>query len=301
MRKRLKNRASKQGFTLIELLAVIAIIGILASIVVPNVTRYIAKAKVTKAVAEIKNAETALVGMLSDAGRTNFNDMLLRRSPPDLNVGHGRLSEIHYRLANRGENGSLAATAAILQEALDFYNTMFYELLRQGRDSEWAQANIDPKVLNKLGTAYIDIGEDSWGNPYEFWIGARPRQLNLTLLRSYRVVDGVNPNDTDFDAESDGYIWYDEQRDIEQSRLPGQPSADDDDYQAAFNDSTVRAYGQPAPKDLPVYIFSRGANLTIDAVLPLQLANNSDLEEFFGGGDDPNNWDNEGGWEDAPK
>ena len=68
-----------RGFTLVELLVVIAIIGILAGIVVPNVTRWIRKARVTEAVAEIKNMDTALRGMLTDARITNFLDLL---TPP---------------------------------------------------------------------------------------------------------------------------------------------------------------------------------------------------------------------------
>ena len=67
MTKRIRAINSHRGFTLIELLAVIAIIGILASIVVPNVTRYIARANVTKAVSEIKNDRSFVTNLDTDA------------------------------------------------------------------------------------------------------------------------------------------------------------------------------------------------------------------------------------------
>ena len=284
----------RAGFTLIELLAVIAIIGILASIVVPNVARYIARAKVTKAVSEIKNTDIALAGMLSDTGRSSFKDFLRT----DQNgVGLRRLTVLHNNIVNAG---GLDATAEAIEVALSFYNDMFYELLRQGRDSDFAETHLDPKVRQKLGTSYMDLGDDSWGNRYEFWLGATPRGLNLNILRSYRVFpDGVSPNDPDFDA-GDAYRWNTTTRDLAKADLPGQPKADDEDYSGAGG-LGINAYGYPAPKDLRAYMFSRGPNLVIDAILPIQLSESDDFPEFFGGGDDPNNWDNASGWEDAPR
>ena len=45
MLKRLReNRKSKKGFTLVELIVVIVIILVLAAVMVPSVTKYIAKA-----------------------------------------------------------------------------------------------------------------------------------------------------------------------------------------------------------------------------------------------------------------
>ncbi|HRI89097.1 MAG TPA: prepilin-type N-terminal cleavage/methylation domain-containing protein, partial [Candidatus Hydrogenedentes bacterium] len=63
---------SKLGFTLVELLVVIAIIAILAGIVIPNVPKYINKARATRAQAEIKGIDLALTKMLTDVGRTDF-------------------------------------------------------------------------------------------------------------------------------------------------------------------------------------------------------------------------------------
>ena len=63
---------SKSGFTLIELLVVIAIIAILAGIVIPNVPKYINKARATRAYAEIKGVDLALTKMLTDANRSDF-------------------------------------------------------------------------------------------------------------------------------------------------------------------------------------------------------------------------------------
>lgn len=44
------NSVKKKGFTLTELIVVIAIIGILAAVLIPSITSYIKKAKVSKGV-----------------------------------------------------------------------------------------------------------------------------------------------------------------------------------------------------------------------------------------------------------
>ena len=60
MTKTLKN--NKKGFTLTELIIVIVIIGILAAVLIPSLTGYIKKAKVSKGTQNARNITTLLTG-----------------------------------------------------------------------------------------------------------------------------------------------------------------------------------------------------------------------------------------------
>ncbi len=60
---------TQKGFTLIELMIVVAIIGILAAIAIPQYQNYIAKSQVSRAVAELGAIKTAYETCLND-GKT---------------------------------------------------------------------------------------------------------------------------------------------------------------------------------------------------------------------------------------
>lgn len=62
----LNKLRSKKGFTLIELLIVVAIIGILAAIAIPQFSTYRVKSYNTAAASDVKNVKTALEAFYAD-------------------------------------------------------------------------------------------------------------------------------------------------------------------------------------------------------------------------------------------
>ncbi len=63
------KRARERGFTLLELLVVLAIMGLLAAIVGPQVIKYLGSSRTQTAKVQVKNVATALELFRLDAGR----------------------------------------------------------------------------------------------------------------------------------------------------------------------------------------------------------------------------------------
>ncbi|WP_288995471.1 pilin [uncultured Psychrobacter sp.] len=74
---------AQKGFTLIELMIVVAIIGILAAIAIPQYQNYIAKSQVSRAVSELGAIKTAYETCLNE-GQTTAGDCNLGFTGSDI-------------------------------------------------------------------------------------------------------------------------------------------------------------------------------------------------------------------------
>jgi type IV pilus assembly protein PilA len=59
-------KRGEKGFTLIELLIVVAILGVLAAVVIPNVGRFIGRGESEAADTEFSNVQSAVIAMMTD-------------------------------------------------------------------------------------------------------------------------------------------------------------------------------------------------------------------------------------------
>ena len=67
-------KRGEKGFTLIELLIVVAILGVLAAVVIPNVGRFIGRGENEAADTEFSNVQTAVISMMVDNGLSTLPD-----------------------------------------------------------------------------------------------------------------------------------------------------------------------------------------------------------------------------------
>jgi len=81
-------KSGEKGFTLIELLVVISILGVLAAVVIINVTKYMGAGRNEAALTELANVQTAVSAYMYDHPGTRPADVSAL-SPYFLGIPHG--------------------------------------------------------------------------------------------------------------------------------------------------------------------------------------------------------------------
>jgi type IV pilus assembly protein PilA len=77
------HKKGEEGFTLIELLIVVAILGVLAAVVIPNVGRFIGRGEEEAWETEFANVQTAVVAMMVDNQLTELPNPVVEANATD--------------------------------------------------------------------------------------------------------------------------------------------------------------------------------------------------------------------------
>ncbi|NMT65211.1 pilin [Marinobacter orientalis] len=122
--KSIRVNHAQKGFTLIELMIVVAIIGILAAIAIPQYQDYIARTQVTRAYGEISALKTAVEERLSRGVTTNtYGDFgftgsnLTTEAPGDQADFPGGIGNLVATMGENAATGIAGATITIARDA----------------------------------------------------------------------------------------------------------------------------------------------------------------------------------------
>jgi len=109
---RIPERGEK-GFTLIELLIVVAILGVLAAVVIPNVGRFIGRGKTEAAATEFTNMQSAVISMMTDNGLATFTANATLHDGTNLlaTSNMADFPQTEYSLYNNKQNNSNYVTS----------------------------------------------------------------------------------------------------------------------------------------------------------------------------------------------
>ena len=114
-----KIHLGNKGFTLIELLIVVAIIGVLAAIVLPNVTGLVGEGETEGAKAELVTVQTAMDTMMAKNGLSSVTATPATANMSAFPIGNPLYPD-YLRMATTKGTYSCSSTGLVTQETTGY-------------------------------------------------------------------------------------------------------------------------------------------------------------------------------------